>query len=80
MRHKLKGRKLSRNTGHRNSLLKNLSTNLIANMTAIRINKLIIILIPPTDQASRTGEYETKTAANPPKAVKPISPKLTKPA
>ena len=24
MRHKLKGRKLSRNTGHRNSLLKNL--------------------------------------------------------
>ena len=29
MRHKLKGRKLSRNTGHRNSLLKNLSTSLI---------------------------------------------------
>ena len=31
MRHKLKGRKLSRNTGHRNSLLKNLSTSLILN-------------------------------------------------
>ena len=29
MRHKLKGRKLSRNTGHRNSLLRNLSTSLI---------------------------------------------------
>ena len=31
MRHKLKGRKLSRNTGHRNSLLRNLSTSLILN-------------------------------------------------
>ena len=31
MRHKLKGRKLSRNTGHRNSLLNNLSTALILN-------------------------------------------------
>ena len=31
MRHKLKGRKLSRNTGHRNSLLRNLTTSLILN-------------------------------------------------
>ena len=31
MRHKLKGRKLSRNTGHRNSLLRNLCTSLILN-------------------------------------------------
>ena len=31
MRHKLKGNKLSRNTGHRNSLLRNLSTSLILN-------------------------------------------------
>ena len=31
MRHKLKGNKLSRNTAHRNSLLKNLSSALILN-------------------------------------------------
>ena len=46
---------------------KNLVMNLIEKIINIKINKLKIILKPPTDQDSLTGEWETKTAANPPR-------------
>ena len=38
------------------------------------------MLRPPTCQASLTGGTETRTAANPPRAVYPIIPKFIKPA
>ena len=38
------------------------------------------ISIPPTLQASLTGFTETSTAAKPPNAVKPITPKFISPA
>jgi len=49
MRHKLKGRKLSRNTGHRNSLLKNLSTSLI-------LNESINTTLPKAKELKRYAE------------------------
>ena len=49
MRHKLKGRKLSRNTGHRNSLLNNLSTALI-------LNESINTTLPKAKELKRYAE------------------------
>ena len=49
MRHKLKGNKLSRNTGHRNSLLKNLSSSLI-------LNESISTTLPKAKELKRYAE------------------------
>ena len=49
MRHKLKGNKLSRNTGHRNSLLKNLSSALI-------LNESINTTLPKAKELKRYAE------------------------
>ena len=49
MRHKLKGNKLSRNTGHRNSLLKNLSSSLI-------LNESINTTLPKAKELKRYAE------------------------
>jgi large subunit ribosomal protein L17 len=49
MRHKLKGRKLSRNTGHRNSLLKNLSSALI-------LHESINTTVPKAKELKRYAE------------------------
>ena len=49
MRHKLKGNKLSRNTGHRNSLLKNLSSDLI-------LNESINTTLPKAKELKRYAE------------------------
>lgn len=49
MRHKLKGNKLSRNTAHRNSLLKNLSSALI-------LNESINTTLPKAKELKRYAE------------------------
>ena len=54
--------------------------NLTANTIAIIRTRLNKILDPPALQASCTGSTEIKTAAKPPKAVKPIIPKFIRPA
>ena len=54
--------------------------NIIKKTVAIKRIRLVIIPLPPTLQASPTGDYETNTAANPPSAVKPIIPTLKMPA
>ena len=59
MRHKLKGNKLSRNTAHRNSLLKNLSSALI-------LNESINTTLPKAKELKRYAEKiinKAKTAS-----------------
>ena len=49
MRHKLKGNKLSRNTGHRNSLLRNLTSDLV-------LNESINTTLPKAKELKRYAE------------------------